>query len=129
MIPLFLNRRVPGAILLPRHRAGQLNWPRCAICHRVVDAYGIENETEASIEIWAECTGMLLDPATGRAVAFSIPKHPKKKGSIVLLKGPGFSANRLTDIIARQAFFSPEGERQWAQNLSADGAGKRWGAG
>lgn len=131
IIHLFGKSRARGSLVLPRHQAGQINWPRCWICKRIVDAYGIENETDASIEVWAKCTGVLQDPQTGLSVGFSTRKHPEMKSSVTILKGPGWSPQRLTDIIARQAFFAPpgEGERQFLQTLSPDGVGRRWGAG
>jgi hypothetical protein len=121
---------VAGSLLLPRSRAGQINWPRCARCRRIVDAYGIENETDGHIEIWARCDGLLMDPATGLAMPFVPRVHPPMKGSVVILKGAGWSPNRLTDIASRQAFFAPDGgDRQWRQDLTPDGVGRRWGAG
>ena len=129
----FLGKKINprGALVLPRHAAGHLNWPRCFICKRIVDAYGIENETDASIEIWGECTGVLQDPKTGQSVGFAPKRHEKMRSSVVILKGPGWSPQRLTDIIARQAFFAPpgEGDRQFLQTLTPDGVGKRWSAG
>lgn len=129
---MFFSRKlaVPGSILLPRKQAGQLNWPRCARCRRIVDAYGIANENGGSIEIWAQCTGVLQDPATGLAMPFQPRRHPPMKGSVVILKGPGWSPQRFTDIVARQAFFDETGgDRQWRQDITPEGVGKRWSAG
>lgn len=121
---------VPGSLLLPRQRAGGLNWPRCARCARVVDAYGIETETAGSIEIWARCDGILRDPKTGLAVGLAARLHYPMKGSVTILKGPGWSRQRFTDIVSRQAFFALDGgDRQWRQDLTPEGVGKRWGAG
>ena len=52
----FFSRLVPGAKLLGRResakqgQSGEVNWPRCAQCCRIVDAYGVENETDAALE-------------------------------------------------------------------------------
>lgn len=129
---LFGSRKlsVPGAVLLPRKQAGAINWPRCARCRRIVDAYGKENETPGHVEIWASCSGILQDPKTGQAVFGTYRKHPPMKGSILLLKGPGWSDQRFTDAVARMSFFAEDGgTREWRQDVSADGVGKRWGAG
>lgn len=120
---------VPGSLLLPRKQAGNINWPRCARCRRIVDAYGIENETAGHIEIWARCDGIFRDPDTDLALPFQPRVHPQMKGSVTIMKGPGWTPQRFTDIIARQAFFAPDGDRQWRQDLTAEGIGKRWGAG
>ena len=97
---------------------------------RAVDAYGIEYEDEKRIEIWAECGGLRQDPKTGNAVFGAERQHEKMKGSITIKKGPGWSPNRFRQIIAEQAFFPVDGgDREWTQDISPDGVGKRWGAG
>lgn len=129
---MFFSRKlsVPGSLLLPRSQAGNLNWPRCARCRRVVDAYGIANENSGSIEIWARCDGILRDPKTDQAVGFALRRHPEMKGSVTILKGPGWSPNRFADIVSRQAFFAEDGgTREWRQSLTPEGIGKRWDAG
>lgn len=129
---MFFARKtnVPGAVLLPRKQTGAINWPRCARCRRIVDAYGIANENSGSIEIWARCTGILQDPRTGQAVHLAARIHPVMQGSVTILKGPGWSPARFTDIVARQAFFAVDGgAREWRQDTTAEGVGKRWGAG
>jgi len=129
---MFFSRKlaVPGSVLLPRKQTGALNWPRCARCRRIVDAYGMENETDASVELWARCDGILQDPKTGLALWPAQRVHPSMKGSITILKGPGWSHQRFTDIVARQAFFAVDGgDRQWRSDLTIEGVGKRWGAG
>lgn len=119
-----------GSLLLPRPLAdrGAANWPKCALCLRAVDRYGIENETARSIEIWAECSGVRIDPATG-TVAWILDAHgrpvsaPKKhetmRSSVTIAKTAGWSMNRFVDIVRRLAFFAPEGERKWVQDLTA----------
>lgn len=106
-----------GAIILPRRVAdhGQMNWPKCAACGRQVDAYGIENESAGSIEVWARCNGM----TQGRRV------HPERRDSTHILKGPGWSPNRFTDIVRKLAFFHPLGDRQFRQDLTMRGVGPR----
>jgi hypothetical protein len=122
-----------GALLLPRETAdrdiGAASWPKCARCRRAVDAYGIQNENSTSIEIWAECRGIRLDPATGTAVWPEQRIHYPMKSSVWILKGPGWSPQRFTDIVRRQAFFSPDGDRQYTQTLTPDGVKRTWGAG
>ena len=122
--------RPAGGIILPRAIAdhGQVNWPKCARCMRAVDAYGIENETPGSIEIWAECRGVRIDPKTGQSV-WGGKTHPTMRSSMWLMKGPGWSPNRFTDIVRRLAFFHAEGDRQFLQTLTQDGIAKRWSAG
>lgn len=118
-------RRAAGALLLPRKVAdhGTASWPKCAICLRNVDAYGIENETDASIEIWARCDGVRIDPKTGKTIGFAVRMHEPMKSSVTILKGPGWSPQRFTDIVRRQAFFAPagEGERRVMQTITAQG--------
>lgn len=122
-----------GALLLPRETAdrdiGAASWPKCARCRRAVDAYGIANETDAQIEIWARCDGIRRDPKTGQAVWPETRQHYEMKSSVWILKGPGWSPHRFTDIVRRTSFFSPDGDRQFTQNLTADGVAKTWGAG
>lgn len=110
-----------GALLIPRQQAGQINWPRCALCRRIVDAYGMANETSSSVEIWARCTGVLLDPSTGLAVHGAPKRHEMRADSVTIAKGPGWTHRRLTDAISRLMFFAPDGDRHWAQDLSHDG--------
>jgi hypothetical protein len=68
------------------------------------------------------CYGVRLDPQTGQQVHGSPKVHETRKDSVTVRKGPGWSDQRLTDIISRLAFFDPQGERDWQQTLSADGA-------
>ena len=123
----------PGnAIVLPRQvaRKGEMLWPKCRICGRAVDAYGIERESDASIEVWARCGGTRLDPSSGRAVwGFAAKNHPPMKSSTTILKGPGWSPQRFADIVSRLAFFGPEGDREFRQDLTREGIARRWGAG
>lgn len=92
-----------------------MNWPKCALCIRQVDAYGLDNETSGSIEVWARCNG----------VTQGMRVHPELKDSVLILKGPGWSMNRFCDSIRRMAFFHPEGDRRWKQNITQDGVDKR----
>lgn len=121
---LLFGKHSGGSLLLPRKvaRAGALNWPKCAICCRAVDAYGIENETDASIEIWARCTGIRVDPDSGQAVHGSFKRHETKQSSTVIFKGIGWSRHRFTDIVSRLTFFDPQGERRFRQSFSAESA-------
>jgi hypothetical protein len=89
---------------------------------RSVDAYGYENETDAAIEVWAVCNGVRIDPQSGSAVHGAPKVHETKKDSVVIRKGPGWSHQRLTDLLERLAFFDPQGERDWKQDLSFEGA-------
>jgi hypothetical protein len=126
-----LSRRAPpGGLILPRSVAnrGVSNWPKCARCGRDVDAYGLENETDHHIEVWARCDGILRDPRTGDAVWEMTRMHEPMKTSVTVNKGSGWSHNRLTDIISRLAFFAPtevsEG-REFYQGISGEGVRKR----
>lgn len=112
-----------GSLLLPRQVAdhGQANWPKCALCLRAVDAYGLENDTPAKVEIWARCTGVRIDPRTGGALAGAPRVHDTMQSSVTIRKGPGWSENRQLDTIRRMAFFARDGERGWAQTLTPEG--------
>ena len=114
-------RRPMGAVILPRRVAdrGQLLWPKCARCMRAVDAYGIENETDASIEIWVRCDGMRIDPRTGQAVHGAMRRHASMRSSVTILKGVGWSPQRFTEIVSKTALFHPEGDRVFLQLPSA----------
>lgn len=117
-----------GSLLLPRSKqanVGSQNWPKCALCKRSVDAYGIENETDARIEIWIRCDGVYRDPKTGLAVGLAARVHEPRKTSVTLFKGPGWSANRFTDLVSRTVVFHPEGLRQWLQTITREGARPR----
>ena len=113
-----------GASLLPRHVAdrGQINWPKCALCQRAVDAYGLEDDAILYVEIWAECSGIRIDPASGAAVAGAPKMHEKRRGSVKIIKKGGLdiSSGRFTDLVRRLAFFEPElAERNWDQHLTS----------
>lgn len=122
--------RPRGGLILPRSvaRRGQLNWPKCALCMRALDAYGIESETSAHIEVWGRCDGVRHDPDSGLSVYGSPRIHPELKSSMTIVKGPTWSVNTSADIIARLAFFAPdtvsEG-REMTQDLSAEGVRKK----
>jgi len=91
---------------------------------RAVDAYGLENDTDRKIEVWARCDGILRDPTTGQQVHGAERQHEPMKSSVTIVKNVGWSLQRLTDIIARTAFFAPsevsEG-REFAQTLDMNG--------
>jgi hypothetical protein len=113
-------------MVLPRQAAdaySQVSWPKCLICRRNVDAYGVENETDRAIEVWARCDGVQVDPSTGLTVGHAPRKHEMLKSSVTIRKGPGWSSNRLTDILRRLTFFAPAGEgtRDVEQTLTAEG--------
>jgi hypothetical protein len=140
---IFGGRKVapPGALILPRQVAdrdrGAALWPKCARCRRAVDAYGVMNENASSIEIWARCDGVRIDPKSGGSLwdlvrgrpSASLREHPPLKSSSHILKGPGWSVNRFADIVSRLSFFSPDGDRQFTQNLTPEGVARRWTAG
>lgn len=108
--------------------AGTANWPKCAKCMRAVDAYGLENDTAASIEVWARCDGIAIDPRSGDAVAGKVRVHAPLKSSTVITKGIGWSGQRFTDIIRRLAFFADDAMsegREFTQTLTAQGIRKR----
>ena len=120
-------RSNPGsALVVPRAQAGTSNWPKCTRCKRAVDAYGIENETDRYVEIWARCDGIYRDPRSGQAVHGHGRKHESMKSSVRIGKGPGWSNQRFTDIVSRMAFFAPDGDRDFRQTLTHEGVGKRW---
>lgn len=130
---LFGRKQPPGALILPRKEAdrdvGAALWPKCARCRRAVDAHGVMNENSSSIEIWARCDGIRVDPKTGQAVWPFGRVHPRMTSSTHILKGPGWSVNRFSDIVSRLSFFSPDGDRQFTQNLTPEGVARTWGAG
>jgi hypothetical protein len=111
-----------GSILLPRHVAdrdrGEANWPKCIRCRRAVDAYGIENETASHIELWARCDGIARDPQTGAAIHGAEKRHGTLRDSIYIEKGDAWTPARFTDIVRRQAFFAPDGDREWEASFS-----------
>lgn len=119
-------RRGEGSLILPRAQAqrGLPSWPKCWICDRAVDAYGIERENALEIEVWARCGGIPIDPDTGLVSGIATRKHEPKKTSVVIQKTRAWSYNRFQDIIARQAFFAPPTEpieREYRQDLTAEG--------
>ena len=118
-----------GSLVIPRHlehkRTGQINWPRCAICNRIVDSYGLEENCELYVELWGECSGQLLDPQTGMPVANAPRRHDRIRSSFRIVKGPGWSPNRLTDIVRRTTLFALDGERDFKQDVTAEGVGVR----
>lgn len=90
-----------GAILLKERARGQINWPACSRCLRIVDAYGIEEETEKYIEVWARC-----DQHRGRDVV-RIQKHL------------GWGPNTLSSIIRFVGFFARTGGlKRWDGRLN-----------
>jgi hypothetical protein len=103
-----------GALLLPRETAdrdiGAASWPKCARCRRAVDAYGIQNENSTSIEIWAECRGIRLDPARQGRVARATHPLPNEE-------------QRLDTQGGRVVAAAVHGHRQAASLLSP-----RWGS-
>jgi hypothetical protein len=119
-----LGRAGLGSLLLPRSVAdrdrGEANWPKCMLCRRAVDAYGIENETRTHLELWVRCDGIRRDPQTGAAVHGAPKVHESRKGSIRIEKGIAWSPARFTDIVRRQAFFAPDGERDWQSSFATD---------
>ena len=120
-----------GGLILPRGvaRQAQLNWPKCCLCGRALDAYGIEGENSESIEIWGRCDGVRHDPDTGRAVHGSERNHPVLKSSMTIVKGPTWSPNTAADLISRLAFFAPDAAsegREVTQTLDAEGVRKKW---
>jgi len=118
-----------GSLIVPRgqemRRTGQINWPRCGICDRIVDAYGLEEDCDAYIELWGECSGQLIDPKTGTPVHGAPRKHERMRSSFRVIKGPGWTANRLTDIVRRTTLFAAEGEREFKQTLTSEGVDVR----
>jgi hypothetical protein len=108
-----------GAGILPRHVAdqGQMNWPKCAICMRAVDSYGIEEETAQYVQVWAQCDGIRRDPQSGNAVHGAPKMHEMKKGSVHISKLEAVTFNQFSDIVRRLAFFKPtgDGERNYVQ--------------
>lgn len=113
-----------GSVILPRQVAGgATNWPKCMLCKVPVSAYGMENDTDYEVEIWARCDGLQQSVVTGEWVQV----HPMMKSSCTIEKRAGWSANRMTDIIPRLAFFAPDSlseGRDFVQELSAEGVSK-----
>jgi hypothetical protein len=96
---------------------------------RALDAYGIEKDNAYEFEVWGRCGGVRLDPRTGMAVHGAPRVHPEMKSSLTVVKGPGWSENRLTDIISRLAFFAPDAAsegREFTQDISAEGVRKKY---
>lgn len=110
-----------GSLILPREETrGLLNWPRCEICKLPVHAYGLENDSDALVEIRATCHGQEF---SANGVPNSARRHPSMTSSIVIHKGPDWSQNRMTDIISRLAFFADEAYagREFQQDTSEEG--------
>src|ERR1700733_13159210 len=128
---IFSRRAKPqGALILPRsvRNHGVMNWPKCVKCMRALDAYGVEDENDKHIIVWGKCAGVKIDPASGNILAGHERVHPPLKSSITLVKTPGWSENRFTDIISRMAFFADDAiseGREFTQDLSAEGVRKK----
>lgn len=83
--------------LMPRSlaREAQAPWPKCAVCMRNVDAYGIENDTPASLEVWVRCDGIRDGEER---------KHEAKRAGFRIDKRRyvlGLSENEFRDIVSR----------------------------
>jgi hypothetical protein len=85
----------------PRHRVGPvrlfgtgtseaINWPSCGRCRRVVDAYGIDEETDAAVHVWV--------------------RHHGERDGIVLMKGPFWTPSQLGLELGGMTFFMPKAE-------------------
>jgi hypothetical protein len=93
------------------------------ICKVPVSAYGLENDTDYEVEIWARCDGLQQSVVTGEWVQV----HQTMKSSCTIIKKVGWSGNRLTDIVARLAFFAPDAlseGRDFEQTLTPEGVDK-----
>jgi hypothetical protein len=123
MIRTIHGNRALGATMIPRQVAdrGHMNWPKCALCGRAVDAYGIEDDANLYVEIWAKCSGVRIDPQSGLAVHGAPKVHEERRGSIKIQKWSHLDINsgRFTDLVRRLAFFQPEfAERNFKQGLT-----------
>jgi hypothetical protein len=102
-----------GAIVLPRkvvdRDRGEANWPKCLLCRRGVDAYGIVRSGEFGIELWARCDGIARDPQSGGAVHGAAKVHETRYDSAVL---PKSTPQQFTDRVRRLAFFGPDGDKE-----------------
>lgn len=101
-----------SSLLLPRGSAhGEANWPRCAVCLRSVDAYGIDENTRKYIELWARCDG-IAGPYGG--------KHVRSyRAGIRIDKTAwpgGWTENTSVDILARLVL-RPGKFAKWALQL------------
>ena len=103
----------PGALLLPRQAAdrGTDNWPKCMRCLRAVDAYGIERENDASIEVWAKCTGARIDHSQAGLYLW-VTRDEDCWATIDWLAGLGI-------VAAPGTFYGPAGERHVRMALTA----------
>jgi hypothetical protein len=100
--------RSSGATLLPQRAQGQINWPACSVCMRIVDAYGIAEETKDYVEIWARCD-----------------QH-KAKDLVRIDKFLGWGPNTLSSIIRFVGFFSRTGGvKRWDGRLNQFGKDPR----
>jgi len=103
------HRGASGAIIRP-DRSFTSRWPSCYICNKSVHAYGVENETAAYIEVWMECRGVEIDPATGRVVEDAPRKHELRRTSVRIEKRGIWSHQRFTQIMGDTIAFAPAGE-------------------
>jgi hypothetical protein len=118
-----------GAYVASRRQAGAGNWPKCGLCRREVDAYGLDNDTGTHVTVWARCGGVRVDPSTGMSVHGFPRVHESREDFVVIRKGPNYRvlwtsrdhAWSLTDAIARLVFFHPDATREVVRDGSAEG--------
>jgi hypothetical protein len=122
-----------GAVILPRQRSGKglQNWPKCMLCNTCIQVHSFDSNdflTDPNVRKTAlrvKCYGIPIDPTSGMAQFGFAQIHPVKEDFIVLEKGPGFTMNRLRDILPRLGFFGPLGDRKWQQTVTIQGAKPR----
>lgn len=103
--------KVVSRALADRDR-GEANWPKCMICRRAVDAYGISNETEKMVEVWVRCDGIRRDPNTGAAVHGAPYMHGALWDGVQIPKTVDWTHNRFVDAVRRLGFFDVDAEQR-----------------
>jgi hypothetical protein len=109
------------ALLLPERRKGVLNWPACGKCrpHKVVDAYGIDEETDHYLDIFVRCDGV-----SRRVTGEEVTCHPPMRSGLRVIKGAGYSLNQLRQTLRVMVFFAdsgPAGERRREITVGVEG--------
>jgi hypothetical protein len=98
--------RSTGALLLPQRAEGQINWPACSVCLRIVDAYGIAEETDDYIELWARCDTHKINGQPAKDVV-RIDKHA------------AWGPNTLSSMLRFVGFFAKTGGlKRWDGRLN-----------
>lgn len=101
-----------GSLLVPRGIADRavVQWPKCLRCGRIVSAYGYDNETDRTVEVWVRCDGQ--EPGGERV-------HAPRRAGVTIDKRSypgGWTENTRVDVLRRVAL-EPGGVGRWRIRL------------